>query len=90
MGNSSQNGPKMQKRQVFCHASQTCIECHGLVNQSETPKLWAIAHENGRKLQKRVFWHPSPKCTDCHIPCKSPRNPKTVAIAYENGPKMQK
>jgi hypothetical protein len=24
-----------------------------LVNQSETPKLWAIAHGNGLKTQKR-------------------------------------
>jgi hypothetical protein len=24
-----------------------------LVNQSGTPKLWAIAHENGSKTQKR-------------------------------------
>jgi hypothetical protein len=23
------NGPKMQKRRVFGHASQTCAECHG-------------------------------------------------------------
>jgi hypothetical protein len=25
----------------------------GLVNHLETPKLWAIAHENGPKMQKR-------------------------------------
>jgi hypothetical protein len=24
-----ENGPKTQKRWVFGHASQTCIECHG-------------------------------------------------------------
>jgi hypothetical protein len=25
----------------------------GLVNHTETPKLWIIAHENGPKMQKR-------------------------------------
>jgi DnaJ-class molecular chaperone len=70
---------KRKNDKFFCHASQTCIECHGLVNQSRTPKLWAIAHENGSKMQtRRVFWHPSKKCTECHGPCKSPWNPKTV------------
>jgi hypothetical protein len=29
----------------------------GLVNHLGTPKLWAIAHENGPKMQKRTsFW----------------------------------
>jgi hypothetical protein len=50
-----------------------------LVNLSETPKLWAIAHENGSKMQKRrVCCRPSKKCTECHGPCKSPENPKPV------------
>jgi hypothetical protein len=34
----------------------------GLVNHPGTPKLWAIAHENGPKMQKRrVFGHASQK-----------------------------
>jgi hypothetical protein len=50
-----------------------------LVNQSETPKLSAIAHENGPKTQKqRVFGHASQKCMESHGPCKSPQNPKAV------------
>jgi hypothetical protein len=35
-----------------------------LVNHYETPKLWAIAHENRAKMQKqRVFGHASQTCT---------------------------
>jgi hypothetical protein len=32
----------------FGHASQTCTVID-LVNHSGTPKLWAMAHENGPK-----------------------------------------
>jgi hypothetical protein len=50
-----------------------------LVNHSGTSKLWAIAHENGPKIQKTTsFGHASQKCTECHGPCKSSRNAKTV------------
>jgi hypothetical protein len=50
-----------------------------LVYHYGTPKLWAIAHENGPKMQKqRVFGHASETCTECHGPYKSLRNPKTV------------
>jgi hypothetical protein len=48
----------------------------GLVNHPGTPKLWAIAHENGHKRKNNEFFcHSSLKGTDCHIPCKSPHNP---------------
>jgi hypothetical protein len=57
-----------------------------LVNHYGNTKLWAIAHENGPKMQKRqVFGHTSEKCAECNGPCKSP-----WAIAQKNGPKMQK
>ena len=50
-----------------------------LVNHYGTPKLWAIAHENGPKTQKRrVFGHATQTCTECHGPYKSLWNPKTV------------
>jgi hypothetical protein len=40
-----------------------------LVNHSGTRKLWAIAHENGPKMQKRrVFGHASQTCAECHGP----------------------
>jgi hypothetical protein len=36
----------------------------GLVDHPETPKQWAIAHENGPEMQKRrVFGHASQTCT---------------------------
>jgi hypothetical protein len=43
----------------------------GLVSHPGTPKLWAIAHEDGPKMQKRqVFGHATQTCTRCHGPCK--------------------
>jgi hypothetical protein len=51
----------------------------GLVNHPETSKLWAIATENGPKMQKRqVFGHSSQTCAECHRPYKSLQNPETV------------
>jgi hypothetical protein len=59
-----------------------------LVNHSRTPKLWAIVHENGPKMQKRgVFGHASQKCIDCTGP--HPRSPKLWAIAHENDHKRK-
>jgi hypothetical protein len=49
---AQENTPKMQKRRVFGHVTQTCTNVMGLVNHPRTPKLWAIAHENGPKMQK--------------------------------------
>jgi hypothetical protein len=51
----------------------------GLVIHPGTPKLWAIAHENGHKHKNdKFFCNSSIKCIDCHTPCKSPQNPKTM------------
>jgi formamidopyrimidine-DNA glycosylase len=62
-----------------------------LVNHYRTPKLWAIAHENGPKTQKRrVFGHASQTCTECHGLVNHYGTPKLWAIAHKNGPKMQK
>jgi hypothetical protein len=62
-----------------------------LVNHPGTPKLWAIAHENGPKTQKNEFFIMSLK----HVlsamgVVNHPRTPKLWAIAHENGTKMQK
>jgi hypothetical protein len=32
------NGPKMQKQQVFGHASQKCAECNGPCKSPQNPK----------------------------------------------------
>jgi hypothetical protein len=62
-----------------------------LVNHIGTPKLWAIAHENGHKRKNDEFFI---------IPLKNVQNviflvnlhetPKLWAIAHENVPKTQK
>jgi hypothetical protein len=48
-------------------------------NRPKTPKLWAIAHENGQKTRKqRVFGHSSQTCLGSYGPSKSRWHPKTV------------
>jgi hypothetical protein len=50
-----------------------------LVKHNGIPKLLAIAHEYGPKMQKlQVFGHASQTCIECHGRCKSLWNPKTV------------
>jgi hypothetical protein len=50
-----------------------------IVNCHKTPKLWIIAHENGRKARKRrVFGHSSQTCIGSYGHFKLPSNPKTV------------
>jgi hypothetical protein len=63
----------------------------GLVNHPGTPKLWAIAHENGHKRKNNEFLVMSLK----HILSlmglvNHPRTPKLFAIPHKNGPKTQK
>jgi hypothetical protein len=61
-----------------------------LVNHPGTPKLWAIAHENGHKHKYDDFFgHASQKCTIIDLVNHS-GTPKLWAMAHENGPKMQK
>src|SRR4051812_22727844 len=60
-------------------------------NRLGTPKLWAIAHENGHKTRKlRVFGPNSQTCIGSLKPCNRPETPQTVAIAHENGYKTRK
>jgi hypothetical protein len=63
----------------------------GLVNHPGTPKLWAIAHENGHKRKNDEFLVMSLK----HVLSvmglvNHPRTPKLCAIAHENGTKNAK
>jgi hypothetical protein len=56
-----------------------------LVNQSGTPKLWAIAYKNGPKMQtRRVLW-----ALYCVGLVNHPGTPKLWAIAHENGYKRK-
>src|SRR4051812_44997708 len=58
----------------------------GNINSPRTPKLWAIANENGHKTRKlRVFGHISKKCKGSYMPCKSNWNQKP----HKNGKKHE-
>jgi hypothetical protein len=62
-----------------------------LVNQSGTPKLSAIAHENGPKMQKDKFLvTPLKNVLSLMGLVNHHRTPKLLAIVHENGPKTQK
>src|SRR3954471_19118895 len=61
------------------------------VNRPRTPKLWAIAHENGHKTrERRVSGHISQKCNGSYMPCKFNWNQKLSAITHKNGHKHEK
>jgi hypothetical protein len=63
----------------------------GLVNHPGTPKLWAIAHENGHKRKNDDFLVMSLKYVLSVMSLLNHlRTPKLWAIALENGTKMQK
>jgi hypothetical protein len=59
----------------------------GHINHPGTPKLWAIAHENGhkRKYDKFLFM-PLKHVLSVIGLVNHPGNPKLWAIAHENGP----
>jgi hypothetical protein len=62
-----------------------------LVNHPETPKLWAIAHENGHKCKNDKFVVMPLKHVQSVIGLVNHSGtPKLWAIAHENAPKMQK
>jgi hypothetical protein len=43
---------KCKNDEFFGIPLKNVLSVMGLVNQPGTPKLWAIAHENGPKMQK--------------------------------------
>jgi hypothetical protein len=63
----------------------------GVVDHPGTPKLWAVAHENGHKRKNDNFFHHSSlKCTTVIFLVNLHGTPNQWVIAHENGPKMQK
>jgi hypothetical protein len=63
----------------------------GLVNHPGTPKLWAIAHENGHKCKNDEFVvMPLKHVQSVMDLINHSGTPKLWAIAHENAPKMQK
>jgi hypothetical protein len=70
---------KRQKDEFLVTPLKHVLSVMGVVDHPGTPKLWAIAHENGHKRKNNKFFrHSSLKYTDCHIPYKSPQNPKSM------------
>jgi hypothetical protein len=62
-----------------------------LVNQPETPKLWAIVHKNGHKRKNNEFLvMPLKHVLSVMVLVNHPETPKLWAIAHDNGPKTQK
>jgi hypothetical protein len=62
-----------------------------LVNHSGTPKLWAISHENGPKMQNDKFLvTPLKNVLIVMGLVNHPGIPKLWAIAHKNGSKTQK
>jgi hypothetical protein len=62
-----------------------------LVNHYRTPKLWAIAHENGPKTKNDEFLvMPLKHVLSVMDLVYHYGTPKLWAIAQENGPKTQK
>src|SRR3954466_2993009 len=61
------------------------------VNRPRTPKLWAIAHENGHKTrERRVSGHISQKCNGSYMPFKTNWNQTPWAITHKNGHNHEK
>src|SRR4051812_41626651 len=61
------------------------------VNRPGTPKLWAIANENGHKTRKqRVLGHVRKNVLGFTFVVDQPETPKPRAITHENGHKTQK
>jgi hypothetical protein len=44
---------KRKKDEFLVIPLKNVLSVMGIVNHPGTPKLWAIAHENGPKMQKR-------------------------------------
>jgi hypothetical protein len=82
---------KCKKDKFLVTPLKNVLSVMGLVNHPRNQKLWAIAHENGLKMQKRqVFGHASEKCAECNGPCNSPQNPKTVGNSSQKQAKNAK
>jgi hypothetical protein len=70
---------------------KTILGVMGLVNHTGTPKLWAIAHENGHKRKNEEFFIiPLENVQTVIFLVNLHETPKLRAIAHENVPKTQK
>jgi hypothetical protein len=70
---------------------ENILSVMGLVNHPGTPKLWAIAHENGHKHKNDEFFGiPLSNIQTVIFLVNHHGTAKLWAIAHENVPKMQK
>jgi fatty-acid desaturase len=66
------------------------LSAMGLVNHPGTPKLWAIAHENGHKRKNNKFLvMPLKHILSVMGLVNKPGTPKPWAIAHKNGHKRK-
>jgi hypothetical protein len=95
---SHENGPKMEKRRVFGHASEKCAECHGPCKSPRNPKTVGNTSQKRPKNTKIMsfFVMPLKHVLSVMGLVDHSRTPKLWAIAHKNGhtrknsPKMQK
>jgi hypothetical protein len=82
---------KRKKDEFLVMPPNNALSVIGLVDHPETPKLWAIVHENGHKRKNDNFFViPLENVQTVIFLINLHGTPKRWAIAHENGPKMQK
>jgi hypothetical protein len=82
---------KCKNDEFFVTPLKHVLSVMDLVNHFGTPKLWAIAHENGHKTQNNEFLvMPLKHVLSVMDLVNYSRTPKLWVIAHKNGPKMQK
>jgi hypothetical protein len=80
---------KCKHDEFFGIPLKNVLSVMGLVNHPGTPKLWAIAHENGYKRKNNDVM-PLKHVVSVMGHVNHPSTPKLWAIAHENDPKTQK
>jgi hypothetical protein len=82
---------KCKHDEFFSIPPKNVLSVMGLVNHPRTPKMWAIAHENGHKRKNDEFLvMPLKHVVSVMGLVNHPSTPKLWPIAHENGPKTQK
>jgi hypothetical protein len=82
---------KCKNNEFLVTPLKNVLSVMGFVNHPGTPKLWAIAHENGHKRKNDEFSvMPLKYVVSVMGLVNHPSTPKLWAIAHENGPKTQK
>jgi hypothetical protein len=76
---------KCKNDELFVMPLKYVLSVMDLVNQSGTPKLWALKRKNDEFLAT-----PLKNVLSLMGLVNHPRTPKLLAIVHKNGPKMQK